>query len=65
MNALIMLIDLLALVFLWAVVWVAVALRYPSLDRLVTLETVALIAVSAALSLVLLMSAFRYVRMEG
>ncbi len=65
MNALIMLIDLLALVFLWAVVWMAVALRYPSLDRLVKLETVALIAVSAALSLVLLMSAVRYVRMEG
>lgn len=65
MSGIILTIDLLALVFLWAVVWMAVALRYPSLDRLVRLETVALIAVSAALSLVLLMSAFRYVRMEG
>lgn len=65
MSGLILLIDLLALVFLWAVVWMAVALRYPSLDRYIRIETVALVAISAALSLVLLMSAFRYMGMEG
>lgn len=59
------LVDLLAVVFLWAVVWMAAALRYPWIDRYVRLEVAAMVAVSSALSLVLLMSMLRYLRMEG
>lgn len=65
MSGLILLIDLLAVSFLWAVVWMAASLKYPGMDKFIRLELAAMIAVSSALSIVLLMSVLRYLRMEG